>query len=53
MAYTVWIDSTTLIDLLQGHYNDKIYENIKEDDNIEEVEVTPRGIKIVIGGGGG
>jgi len=47
--YEVWIDSDTLIELLQDHYNNKIYENIKEDDKIEEVDVTRQGIKIVIG----
>lgn len=40
MAYKVWIDSDRLIELLNDHYDDKIYPNIKEDDKITEVRVT-------------
>lgn len=49
MSYKVWIESDKLIDLLQDHYNDKIYENIKENDQITEVRVTRQGIEITIG----
>lgn len=49
MAYIVNIDEFQLIELLQDHYDDKIFENIKEDDRIIRTEVRGRTIEIVIG----
>lgn len=49
MAYTVTIKHDELIDLLQDHYDEDIYENIKEDDVVEEVNISHLGIEIVIG----
>jgi len=49
MAYKVWIENDQLITLLQDHYNDKIYENIKENDQITQVRITYQGIEITIG----
>lgn len=49
MAYTVKIGHDELITLLQDHYDDKVYENIKDGDEIEEVNISHSEIEIVIG----
>ena len=49
MTYTVRIRHAELIDLLQDHFDNKIYENIKEDDIVEEVNISPITLEIIIG----
>lgn len=49
MSYTVNIDEDQLIELLQDHYDDKVYESIKEDDRITRIELRHRTVEIVIG----
>jgi len=50
MAYRVKISHDKLIDLLQDHYDDKVYENIKEGDKITDIHWRPYlDIEITIG----
>lgn len=47
--YTVKISHEELIDLLQDHYDNKIYENTKDGDQVTEVNVSRVDIEIIIG----
>lgn len=49
MSYTIRIPHDKLIDLLQDNYDNEIYENIEDDDKIEDIQIGYSDVFITFG----